>query len=83
MEYDPNCCETCRLMAEVEAVAVKSEVFHSDATVAPEIERAAKALFLYDCLDPRMLWEDLGEVGRSDMRAGAIAVITAWVGQTT
>lgn len=81
MEYDPNCCEPCRLMAEVEAATVKSDVFHSDATVAPEIERAAMALFGYDNMDPRIKWEGLDEADRSEMRAGAIAVVSAWVGQ--
>lgn len=79
--YDPDCCENCRLMAEVEASAIRSAAFHSDASVTPEIERAAKALFSYDCMDPGMAWENLGEAGRSDLRAGAIAVVTAWVGQ--
>lgn len=81
MDYDPNCCETCRQMALVEATAVSSDVFHSDSTVTPEIERAAKALFSYDCMDAQMLWESLPESGRSDLRAGAMAVIAAWVGQ--
>lgn len=83
MEYDPHCCETCRLLAEVEAVTVKSDVFYSDATVAPEIERAAIAFFSFDNMDPRCSWENLDEADRSEMRAGAIAVVTAWVGNVS
>jgi hypothetical protein len=74
-------CDACRAMADAADLRQDASVVHSDATVPAEIERAAIALFTYDNLDHKILWQNLDEKDRSSLRDGAIAVVKAWVGQ--